>query len=89
MVVIAAQVQKTTLVVPHRFFTHGQNRMGDRHIYAARTRFIPNEILKLFQCTAWPLAGSALAATRVISQGPKIDIGSRMRGMWGKQTADV
>jgi DNA helicase-2/ATP-dependent DNA helicase PcrA len=77
------------LVVPQRFFTHGQNRMGDRHIYAARTRFIPNEILQLFQCTAWPLAGSERAAARVTSHGPKIDIGARMRGMWGKQTADV
>ncbi len=29
------------LVVPQRFFTHGQSRQGDRHVYAARTRFIP------------------------------------------------
>jgi DNA helicase II / ATP-dependent DNA helicase PcrA len=77
------------LMIPQRFFTHGQNRMGDRHIYAARTRFIPDEILKLFQCTAWPRANSPLAAARVASQGPKIDIGARLRGMWGKQPADV
>ena len=32
------------LVVPQRFFTHGQNAHGDRHIYAARTRFIPDEL---------------------------------------------
>jgi DNA helicase-2/ATP-dependent DNA helicase PcrA len=29
------------LVVPHRFFTHGQNAQGDRHVYASRTRSIP------------------------------------------------
>ena len=29
------------LVVPQRFFTHGQNAQGDRHVYASRTRFIP------------------------------------------------
>ncbi len=29
------------LVVPQRFFTHGQNAYGDRHVYASRTRFIP------------------------------------------------
>ena len=29
------------LVVPQRFFTHGQHAQGDRHVYASRTRFIP------------------------------------------------
>src|SRR4051794_5063429 len=29
------------LVVPQRFFTHGQSIQGDRHVYASRTRFIP------------------------------------------------
>jgi DNA helicase II / ATP-dependent DNA helicase PcrA len=29
------------LIVPQRFFTHGQNAQGDRHVYASRTRFIP------------------------------------------------
>src|SRR3974377_2330212 len=28
------------LLVPQRFFTHGQNAQGDRHLYASRTRFI-------------------------------------------------
>ena len=29
------------LIVPQRFFTHQQSRNGDRHVYASRTRFIP------------------------------------------------
>jgi DNA helicase-2/ATP-dependent DNA helicase PcrA len=29
------------LVVPQRFYTHQQAKRGDRHLYAARTRFIP------------------------------------------------
>src|SRR5262249_23471496 len=33
------------LVVPQRFFTHGQSTYGDRHVYAMRTRFIPDELL--------------------------------------------
>src|SRR5438270_1104884 len=33
------------LVMPQRFFTHGQNAKGDRHVYAARTRFIPATLL--------------------------------------------
>ena len=34
------------LVVPQRFFTHGQNAQGDRHVYASRTRFIPNGLAR-------------------------------------------
>lgn len=68
------------LVVPHRFFTHGQSSHGDRHVYASRTRFIPERMLGLFERTNWPLASAA--AARAQSQGPRVDIGARMRGMW-------
>ena len=43
------------LVVPQRFFVHGQHAQGDRHPYASRTRFIPEKLLGLFERTAWPL----------------------------------
>jgi DNA helicase-2/ATP-dependent DNA helicase PcrA len=69
------------LVVPQRFFTHGQHSQVDRHVYASRTRFIPEKLLGLFDRTNW-LAAAADAAARGPSQGPRIDIGSRMRGMW-------
>ena len=69
------------LMVPQRFFTHGQHAKGDRHVYASRTRFIPTSLLGLFESTTWPLAVAGTAA-RAASQGPRIDVGSRMRGMW-------
>jgi DNA helicase-2/ATP-dependent DNA helicase PcrA len=69
------------LVVPQRFFTHGQHAKGDRHVYASRTRFIPDRLLGLFEKTAWPLA-LAGAAAGAASQGPRIDVGARMRRMW-------
>ncbi len=69
------------LIVPQRFFTHGQNPQGDRHVYASRTRFIPNGLLGLFEQTAWPMVAPQ-AATRPLSQGLRLDVGARMRGMW-------
>src|SRR5712672_1981986 len=69
------------LVVPQRFFTHGQHSQGDRHVYASRTRFIPEKLLSFFQRTSWPLALPG-AGAKGPSQGPRIDIGARMRGMW-------
>ena len=60
---------------------HTVHARGDRHIYASRTRFIPDSLLGLFERTAWPLAITG-ATTRPASQGPRIDVGARMRGMW-------
>jgi len=68
------------LIVPQRFFTHGQHSRGDRHVYASRTRFIPESLLPLFERTSWPPV--AAAAPRKPSEGVRIDIGARMRGMW-------
>ena len=69
------------LMVPQRFFIHGQPARGNRHVYATRTRFIPDRLLALFERTAWPLAVGG-AAPRAASQGSRIDVGARMRGMW-------
>ena len=68
------------LIVPQRFFTHNQSAQGDRHLYAARTRFIPEALLQLFERTSWPKATEA--AARAANQGPRIDIAARMRDRW-------
>jgi DNA helicase II / ATP-dependent DNA helicase PcrA len=69
------------LMVPQRFFTYGQSAQGDRHVYASRSRFIPDSLLGLFDRTSWP-AATAGAPPRVAVQGVGIDVGARMRGMW-------
>jgi DNA helicase II / ATP-dependent DNA helicase PcrA len=69
------------LIVPQRFFTHGQSAQGDRHVYASRTRFIPEGLLGLFDRTSWqPVVVGAPA--RAASQGARINVAARMRGMW-------
>jgi DNA helicase-2/ATP-dependent DNA helicase PcrA len=69
-----------TLVTPQRFFTHGQNTHGDRHVYASRTRFIPATLLQFFEATSWPKV-TAAASERSAKQ-IRIDVGARMRSMW-------
>jgi hypothetical protein len=64
-----------------RFFTHGQNPQGDRHVYASRTRFIPAGLLELFEQTAWPMVAPGPDA-RLGSQGVRVDVRARMRSMW-------
>lgn len=70
------------LLVPQRFFTHGQAARGDRHVYAARTRFIPSSLLGLFEQAAWPVAEYAAPARAASGNGVRIDVAARMRGMW-------
>ena len=69
------------LLLPQRFFTHGQAARGDRHVYAARTRFIPPTILNRFAATNWPPAQPAAPGVQA-AETARIDIGARMRAMW-------
>jgi ATP-dependent DNA helicase UvrD/PcrA len=67
------------LIVPRRFFVHGQPRGGDRHVLAGRSRFVPPQLLPLFETIAWP---GAPAEERVATPGPRVDLAARMRAMW-------
>ena len=69
------------VMVPQRFFVHGQRSNGDRHMYAARTRFIPSSLLDRFESRAWPRA-AAQAASPKPARAP-IDINARVRRSWG------
>lgn len=68
------------LVIPQRFYTHGQSPTGDRHVYANRTRFIPKGLLGLFDRTTWPIVDHedrTLAPAAI-----KVNLAEQMRGMW-------
>ncbi len=69
-----------SLITPQRFFTHGQAQHGDRHVYASRTRFLPQHLLVLFDCKAWPTVAPGVEPTA--SSGVRVDVGARMRSMW-------
>jgi DNA helicase-2/ATP-dependent DNA helicase PcrA len=67
--------------MPQRFFAHQQKSNGDRHMYAARTRFITGAMLDRFESCAWPSVGAGTAGNR--STGEPVDIAMRLRRMWG------
>ncbi|MDW6021175.1 ATP-dependent helicase [Mesorhizobium sp. BAC0120] len=68
------------LMAPQRFYVHNQPGRGDRHVYASRTRFIPDRTLDYFERSVWP--ATAGAAGRSPQPDIRIDLKSRMRGMW-------
>jgi DNA helicase-2/ATP-dependent DNA helicase PcrA len=68
------------LIVPQRFFVHGQQSRGDRHVYASRTRFIPDQLLRLFERQTWPMASKI--GNDQSRQTVQLDLRERMRGIW-------
>jgi DNA helicase-2/ATP-dependent DNA helicase PcrA len=71
-----------TLVTPQRFFVHGQHAQGDKHVYAARTRFIPAMLLQYFEVGSWPKARAGAQAGQGAPREMRVDVGARMRNMW-------
>ncbi|RXF71997.1 ATP-dependent helicase [Hansschlegelia zhihuaiae] len=69
-----------SIVLPQRFFTHQQSARGDRHVYAARTRFITTAMLDRFESVGWPAAAFEAGARKPEAQ--IIDLRARMKAMW-------
>jgi DNA helicase-2/ATP-dependent DNA helicase PcrA len=69
------------LMVPQRFYTHGQRSTGDRHVYAQRTRFIPNKVLSCFESRSWPPTKSDRPTSEKRTADP-VDVRAKMRKMW-------
>ena len=69
------------LIVPQRFYVTQQMGMGDRHVYAGRTRFIPNRLLGHFEQISWPPPPPELQGSPASRQAA-IDLAAKMRDMW-------
>ncbi len=70
------------LIIPRRHSSHGQNERGERHLFTARTRFIPDQLLPLFDQVAWPLTTSDELISLSADKVNLVDAGARARGMW-------
>ena len=67
-------------IVPQRFFTYQQAKLGDRHVYASRSRFIPDSILSSFAKRNWREQpdGPIEVARKVGS----VDVAASLMRMW-------
>jgi DNA helicase-2/ATP-dependent DNA helicase PcrA len=69
------------LLVPHRFYVTQQSAMGDRHLYASRTRFIPDALAAQFETVVWPVATAD--GPFAGSGGPaRVQVRERARAAW-------
>src|ERR1700745_1794565 len=69
------------IIVPQRFYATQQRGNGDRHMYAVRTRFIPDRITKHFEQCPWPLASREIGSIPKSPSKP-VDIAARVKSKW-------
>jgi DNA helicase-2/ATP-dependent DNA helicase PcrA len=68
------------LMAPLKYYVTQQSRMGDKHVYGAKSRFLTAAVMACMQPVSW----SALApeAHAVIGNAPSVDVGAKLRGLW-------
>jgi DNA helicase-2/ATP-dependent DNA helicase PcrA len=72
------------LISPQRFFVRQQSAHGDRHVYALRSRFIPDALTGYFDACAAPVE-CVDAHTHVAREpAPPIDVAARIRARWSR-----
>ena len=70
-----------TLIHPLRFFIRQQNRLGDRHVFTPRSRFIPDAILDKFQRVV-PVEQDSHYPRSPAPDAARIDVAARLRATW-------
>jgi DNA helicase-2/ATP-dependent DNA helicase PcrA len=67
------------LVQPLRMYIEQQHRFGDRHVFAPRSRFLPDAILDRFERV---VRARKEGPNDKAARGATVDVASRLRAMW-------
>jgi DNA helicase-2/ATP-dependent DNA helicase PcrA len=70
------------LLVPQRFYVTQQGEFGDRHLYGALTRFVPQQLAPLFEAVVGEGTPTGGSGDMPPMPQPAFDIGARARAMW-------
>jgi DNA helicase II / ATP-dependent DNA helicase PcrA len=68
------------LIAPMKYYTTQQSRMGDRHVYGAKSRFLSPAVMACLQPVTF---GEAFGKEQPLAGRPQVDIAAALRGMWG------
>ena len=68
------------LLAPVKYFVTQQSRMGDRHVYGARSRFLTPQVMKCFEPVAW--SDESTTSDRTALGGKVVDVAGKLRSMW-------
>jgi len=68
------------LLAPVKYFVTQQSRMGDRHVYGAKSRFLTGEVMKHLEAIAW---SDETTTRHRHSRGTNVvDVAAKLRSMW-------
>ena len=67
------------LIAPLRYYVTQQSRMGDRHVYGAKSRFLTRAVM---ECLDEVCYGENAEAVLLSAGKTQVDVASRLRGMW-------
>jgi DNA helicase-2/ATP-dependent DNA helicase PcrA len=68
------------LLAPVKYFVTQQSRMGDRHVYGAKSRFLTREVMACLEPVAWSDETTTLHRR---SRGTNVvDVAGKLRSMW-------
>jgi len=67
------------VIAPLKYYVASQSRMGDRHVYGAKSRFMTAAVMACMEQVAW---GEARESEDAVSSTRSVDVAARLRGMW-------
>jgi DNA helicase-2/ATP-dependent DNA helicase PcrA len=67
------------LLAPLKYYVTQQSRMGDRHVYGAKSRFLTEAVMRCFESTAF---GETAEASNALQGKASVDVAGRLRAMW-------
>jgi DNA helicase-2/ATP-dependent DNA helicase PcrA len=67
------------LLAPLKYYVTQQSRMGDRHVYGAKSRFLTEPVMRCFEPVSY---GEPPEQAGSVPGKATIDVGARLRSMW-------
>ena len=67
------------LISPLKYYVTQQSRMGDRHVYGAKSRFLTKKVLACFEQTSW---SDGQVENSTGTRTSPVDVAGRLREMW-------
>src|SRR5690606_22196184 len=72
--------QSLHLIAPLKYYVTQQSRVGDAHVYGARSRFLTAAVMQTLETISWPPA-PARSGSHALPEA-RIDVSARLRAMW-------
>jgi DNA helicase-2/ATP-dependent DNA helicase PcrA len=67
------------LIAPLKYYVTQQSRMGDRHVYGAKSRFLTKRVMACLEEVAWSDERDKASFS---AKANPVDVASKLRGMW-------